>query len=335
MYVDGHVDIFDMIDIDLFSVVALNMMVVQLSYTGKLELLFYNYLRPLTTLDEGLYALACEVDVRFLATRVRSLKLIEVYIEHGVTAINSYQRPPPNVRATIEDITETSGSAVIEHRSEKYYTDDDFLVDEENEIVEPNVDVHLFGISMDVPFDNIGITNLVSDDVLEVEDVDVINPGGFDNDNETSVQLSDATKTAPAAPVTQNRQTLNASTTNAKSAPTPTNSSSLALTIPTLHRTWRATTTCSATRYRQDEGIDFEESFAPVARMEAIRIFLAYVAHKSFIVFQMDVKTAFLHSTLKEAVYVCQPNGFIDSDHPSHVYKLKKALYGLKQALRA
>ncbi|GJR55760.1 retrovirus-related pol polyprotein from transposon TNT 1-94 [Tanacetum coccineum] len=87
--------------------------------------------------------------------------------------------------------------------------------------------------------------------------------------------------------------------------------------------------------YRQEEGIDFQESFASVARMEAIRIFLAYVAHKSFTVFQMDVKTAFLHGTLKEDVYVCQPKGFIDADHPSHVYMLKKALYGLKQAPRA
>ncbi|GKC72093.1 retrovirus-related pol polyprotein from transposon TNT 1-94 [Tanacetum coccineum] len=87
--------------------------------------------------------------------------------------------------------------------------------------------------------------------------------------------------------------------------------------------------------YRQKEGIDFKESFAQVARMEAIRIFLAYAAHKSFIVFQMDVKTAFLHGTLKEDVYVCQPEGFTDADHPSHVYKLKKALYGPKQASRA
>nr|GEV31413.1 Gag-Pol polyprotein [Tanacetum cinerariifolium] len=74
--------------------------------------------------------------------------------------------------------------------------------------------------------------------------------------------------------------------------------------------------------YRQEEGLDFEESFAPVARMEAIRIFLAYAAHKSFTVFQMDVKTAFLHGSLKEDVYVCQPEGFIDADHPSYVYKL-------------
>ncbi|GJY52763.1 retrovirus-related pol polyprotein from transposon TNT 1-94, partial [Tanacetum coccineum] len=87
--------------------------------------------------------------------------------------------------------------------------------------------------------------------------------------------------------------------------------------------------------YRQEEGIDFEESFASVARMEAIKIFLAYAAHKLFIVFQMDVKTAFLHGTLKEDVYVCPPEGFIDADHPSHVYKLKKTLYGLKQAPRA
>nr|GEV06624.1 putative reverse transcriptase domain-containing protein [Tanacetum cinerariifolium] len=78
--------------------------------------------------------------------------------------------------------------------------------------------------------------------------------------------------------------------------------------------------------YRQEEGI---------ARMEAIRIFLAYATHKGFTVYQMDVKTAFLHGSLKEDVYVCQPKCFIDADHPSHVYKLKKALYGLKQAPRA
>nr|GFA72564.1 uncharacterized mitochondrial protein AtMg00810-like [Tanacetum cinerariifolium] len=75
--------------------------------------------------------------------------------------------------------------------------------------------------------------------------------------------------------------------------------------------------------YRQEEGINFEESFAPVARMEAIRIFLAYAAHKSFMVFQMDVKTTFLHGSLKEDVYVCQPEGFIDADHPSHNHFFK------------
>ncbi|GJW56530.1 retrovirus-related pol polyprotein from transposon TNT 1-94 [Tanacetum coccineum] len=87
--------------------------------------------------------------------------------------------------------------------------------------------------------------------------------------------------------------------------------------------------------YRQDEGIAFEESFAPVARIDAIKIFLAYATHKSFTVFQMDVKTAFLYGSLKEDVYVCQPEGFIDVDYLRNVYKLKKALYGLKQAPKA
>nr|GFA75765.1 putative ribonuclease H-like domain-containing protein [Tanacetum cinerariifolium] len=87
--------------------------------------------------------------------------------------------------------------------------------------------------------------------------------------------------------------------------------------------------------YRQEEGIDFEESFAPVARLEAIRIFLAYSVHKNMVVYQMDVKTSFLNSNLREKVYVSQPDGFVDPDNPNHMYKLKKALYGLKQAPRA
>nr|GEZ16027.1 retrovirus-related Pol polyprotein from transposon TNT 1-94 [Tanacetum cinerariifolium] len=87
--------------------------------------------------------------------------------------------------------------------------------------------------------------------------------------------------------------------------------------------------------YRQEEGIDFEESFAPVARLEAIRIFLAYVAHKNMVVYKMDVKTTFLNGNLREEVYVSQPDGFIDPDNQNHVYKLKKALYGLKQAPHA
>ncbi|GKB41729.1 hypothetical protein Tco_0886671 [Tanacetum coccineum] len=379
-YVDSHVYIFDMVDIDLFSVIALNMMVLQLGYTGEFEPMFYNYLRPLSTLDEGLYALACKEDVRCLATLVRSFKLLEVYIEHGVTAINSYQRPPPQVFASrspvkdsvcefvtprcmphgmlipptndfvitytqlsgvqrvdtqdhviptiqsqfsdinmsfvsqqltashvIEDVmsqlsfeeTELDGEAgfgdvvssgidsfglshdesfgvdnldlnlnvtvdlnvsqtetqaelhvsevpvsedadviVEDHVSSEedveqgngqeameassdgqfFYDvkginsayeienhvasskdagtddddneDDDFLVDEENEIVEPDVDVHLFGISMDVLFDNIGATNLVPDDVLKGVDVDVVNPDGFDNDTGNYTETS-------------------------------------------------------------------------------------------------------------------------------------------------
>ncbi|GJV42042.1 retrovirus-related pol polyprotein from transposon TNT 1-94 [Tanacetum coccineum] len=87
--------------------------------------------------------------------------------------------------------------------------------------------------------------------------------------------------------------------------------------------------------YRQEEGIDFEESFAPVARLEAIRIFLAFAAHMNMVVYQMDVKTAFLNGNLREEVYVSQPDGFVDPDKPNYVYKLKKALYGLKQAPRA
>ncbi|GKB24251.1 retrovirus-related pol polyprotein from transposon TNT 1-94 [Tanacetum coccineum] len=87
--------------------------------------------------------------------------------------------------------------------------------------------------------------------------------------------------------------------------------------------------------YRQEEGIDFEESFAPVARLEAIRIFLAFAAHMNIVVYQMDVKTAFLNDNLREEVYVSQPDGFVDPDNPNHVYKLKKARYGLKQAPRA
>nr|GEW74131.1 Gag-Pol polyprotein [Tanacetum cinerariifolium] len=84
-----------------------------------------------------------------------------------------------------------------------------------------------------------------------------------------------------------------------------------------------------------EEGIDFEESFAPVARLEAVRIFIAYAAHMSFPIYQMDVKTAFLNGPLKEEVYVSQPDGFVDPGHLEKVYRLRKALYGLKQAPRA
>ncbi|GJY63081.1 retrovirus-related pol polyprotein from transposon TNT 1-94 [Tanacetum coccineum] len=92
---------------------------------------------------------------------------------------------------------------------------------------------------------------------------------------------------------------------------------------------------CPDKGFRQEKGIDFEESFAPVARIEAIRIFVANAANKNMMIFQMDVKKAFLNGKLKEEVYVSQPEGFVDQDNPSHVYTLKKAMYGLKQASRA
>ncbi|GJW87285.1 putative ribonuclease H-like domain-containing protein [Tanacetum coccineum] len=87
--------------------------------------------------------------------------------------------------------------------------------------------------------------------------------------------------------------------------------------------------------YTQEEGIDYDEVFAPVARIEAIRLFLAYASFKDFVVYQMDVKSAFLYGKIEEEVYVCQPPGFEDPEFPDRVYKVEKALYGLHQAPRA
>ncbi|GKB50266.1 retrotransposon protein, putative, ty1-copia subclass [Tanacetum coccineum] len=87
--------------------------------------------------------------------------------------------------------------------------------------------------------------------------------------------------------------------------------------------------------FRQEEAINFKESFTSVARIEAISIFVGNAAHKNMMIYQMDVKKAFLNGELKEEVYVSQPKGFVDQDNPSHVYKLKKALYGLKHEPRA
>nr|GEX90962.1 retrovirus-related Pol polyprotein from transposon TNT 1-94 [Tanacetum cinerariifolium] len=152
-------------------------------------------------------------------------------------------------------------------------------------------------------------------------------------------QPSATARTVSPAQEPQVRQTSTASTTIADIAPTPTNSSSLATNIPISSQdvddlnpnamfdgntffnpfnkhdeeqtVIRNKSRLVVRGYRQEEGIDFEESFDPVARIEAIRIFLAYAAHKSFTVFQMDVKTAFLHGSLKEDVYVCQPEGIV------------------------
>ncbi|GJU45757.1 putative ribonuclease H-like domain-containing protein [Tanacetum coccineum] len=87
--------------------------------------------------------------------------------------------------------------------------------------------------------------------------------------------------------------------------------------------------------HRQEKGIDYDEVFAPMARIEAIRLFLAFSSFMGFIVYQMDVKSAFLYGTIDEEVYVSQPPGFVDPDHPKKVYKVVKALYGLHQAPRA
>ena len=87
--------------------------------------------------------------------------------------------------------------------------------------------------------------------------------------------------------------------------------------------------------FSQIEGIDYRETYAPVARLESIRILLAYASHHNFKLQQMDVKSAFLHGPLKEEVYVKQPSGFEDPNFPNHVYRLDKALYGLTKAPRA
>ena len=87
--------------------------------------------------------------------------------------------------------------------------------------------------------------------------------------------------------------------------------------------------------FTQVEGLDFEETYALVARLEAIRMLLAYAAHHNFKLYQMDMKNAFLNGPIQELVYVEQPPGFVDPKFPHHVYKLQKVLYGLKQAPRA
>ena len=87
--------------------------------------------------------------------------------------------------------------------------------------------------------------------------------------------------------------------------------------------------------YNQEKGIDYDETFAPVARIEAIRLLIAFASHMEFTLYQMDVKSAFLNGLLQEEVFVKQPPGFENNDFPDHVYKLDKALYGLKQDTRA
>ncbi|GKF18747.1 putative ribonuclease H-like domain-containing protein, partial [Tanacetum coccineum] len=87
--------------------------------------------------------------------------------------------------------------------------------------------------------------------------------------------------------------------------------------------------------FRQEEGIDYDEVFSPVARIEAIRLFLAFASYMGFTIYQMDVKSAFLYGTIEEEVYVHQPSGFVDPGHPNKVYKVIKALHGLHQSPKA
>ncbi|GKF92178.1 putative ribonuclease H-like domain-containing protein, partial [Tanacetum coccineum] len=87
--------------------------------------------------------------------------------------------------------------------------------------------------------------------------------------------------------------------------------------------------------YTQEEGIDYDEVFAPVTIIEASRLFLAYALYKDFVVYQMDVKISFLYGKIEEEVYICQPPIFEDPDFPDRVYKVEKALYGLHQSPRA
>ncbi|GJX40188.1 putative ribonuclease H-like domain-containing protein [Tanacetum coccineum] len=105
--------------------------------------------------------------------------------------------------------------------------------------------------------------------------------------------------------------------------------------IHSTPQTRRMTKSVTEHGYTQEEGIDYDEVFAPVARIEAIRLFLAYASFKDFVVYQMDVKSAFLYGKIEEEVYVCQPPGFEDPEFPDRVYKVEKALYGLHQAPRA
>jgi hypothetical protein len=100
--------------------------------------------------------------------------------------------------------------------------------------------------------------------------------------------------------------------------------------VVTRNKAWHV-----AKGYSQVEGLDFDETYAPVARLESIRILLAYATYHGFKLYQMDVKSAFLNGPINEEVYVEQPPGFKNSEYPNHVYKLSKALYGLKQAPRA
>nr|GFB15889.1 retrovirus-related Pol polyprotein from transposon TNT 1-94 [Tanacetum cinerariifolium] len=179
--------------------------------------------------------------------------------------------------------------------------------------------------TMNVTFDE--LSALAFEQNTSRPDLQSMTSGQISSELELTYAPSTITPQRPKAPraihaalVLQNLQAPTASMSFQDSAPAPTNSSN--------------TPTASATDNVLNvvfEGDLFVNPFVT----PSTKIFLAYAAHNGFTVYQMDVKTAFLHGSLKEDVYACQPKGFINSDHPSHVYKLKKELYGLKQVPRA
>ncbi|GJS24418.1 retrovirus-related pol polyprotein from transposon TNT 1-94 [Tanacetum coccineum] len=145
-----------------------------------------------------------------------------------------------------------------------------------------------------------------------------------------SIRDSTSSVNNSSSPTNNSKQQDTPLTTNIQSSTEPTNPTNVIAEETTIIKQKIHTK-----GYAQEEGIDFEESFAPVARLEAVRIFVAYAAHKSFLIYQIDVKMEFLNGPLKEEVYVAQSDGFVDPNHPEKVYRIWKALYGLKQALRA
>ncbi|GKB47580.1 hypothetical protein Tco_0898333 [Tanacetum coccineum] len=154
MYVSGRVDIFDMVDIDLFTVVALNMMVLKLGYTSK-----------------GLYALACEEDVRCLGTLVRSFKLIKFYIEHGVTALDSYLRAP-RFRATLKEITNEPGS-IAANRTEKCSTASQVIDDMMRQLSFDETELDGEAGFADVARSGVDSSGLSHDESFGVDDLDL------------------------------------------------------------------------------------------------------------------------------------------------------------------
>nr|GEW97818.1 putative ribonuclease H-like domain-containing protein [Tanacetum cinerariifolium] len=202
--------------------------------------------------------------------------------------------------------------------------ENEFKDQEKEENVNNTNNVNVAGTNKDneLPFDP---------NMLVLEDVSIFN---FLNDNEDDAPI-------PSSSLSFKKLNM---LTSSKTSMFGSNGSSLSLFVPatlTLNKKdergimIRNKERLVAQEYTQEEGIDYDEVFAPVARIKAIRLFLAYASFKDFVVYQMDVKSAFLYEKIKEEVYICQPPGFEDPDFLVRVYKVKKALYRLHQAPRA